>query len=121
LFPVARRPTRRVDTAILNALGANGVLISVGRGSTVDEDALISALQDRRIATAGLDVFADEPNVPQALLDLPNACLLPHVASASVSTRNAMADLVVGNLMAWFDGRPALSPVAECEGLNRKG
>jgi lactate dehydrogenase-like 2-hydroxyacid dehydrogenase len=120
VVPGGAATDKAINTPILNALGRNGVLISVGRGSTVDEDALISALQERRIAAAGLDVFAHEPNVPQALLDLPNACLLPHVASASVSTRNAMADLVVGNLLAWFDGRPALSPVAECAGFNRK-
>lgn len=121
VVPGGAATDKAVNASILDALGANGVLISVGRGSTIDEEALISALGERRIAAAGLDVFADEPNVPQALIDLPNACLLPHVASASVSTRNAMADLVVGNLLAWFDGRPALSPVAECEGFNRMG
>ena len=109
-----------VNAHILDALGPQGVLISIGRGTTIDEDALIAALADRRIAAAGLDVFADEPNVPQALMDLPNACLLPHVASASVSTRNAMADLVVDNLAAWLDGRPAITPVPECAGLDRK-
>lgn len=109
-----------VNAEVLDALGPQGVLISIGRGSTIDEDALIAALADRRIAAAGLDVFANEPNVPQALMDLPNACLLPHVASASVSTRNAMADLVVDNLAAWLDGHPAITPVPECAGLDRK-
>ena len=108
-----------VNTEILDALGPQGVLISVGRGSTIDEPALIAALTDRRIAAAGLDVFAHEPHVPQALMDLPNACLLPHVASASVSTRNAMADLVVDNLEAWLAGRPALTAVPECAGFDR--
>lgn len=121
VVPGGAATDKAIDASVLDALGPNGVLISVGRGSTIDEAALISALGERRIAAAGLDVFADEPNVPQALIDLPNACLLPHVASASVSTRNAMADLVVGNLLAWFDGRPAVSPVAECSGFNRKG
>ncbi|MEQ8306194.1 MAG: 2-hydroxyacid dehydrogenase [Hoeflea sp.] len=107
-----------VDADVLDALGTDGVLISVGRGSTIDEPALIAALEQKRIAAAGLDVFADEPNVPKALIDLPNACLLPHVASASVFTRNAMADLVVDNLAAWFDGRPAITPVPECAELN---
>lgn len=108
-----------INGEILDALGPQGVLISVGRGSTIDEPALIAALTERRIAAAGLDVFAHEPNVPQALMDLPNVCLLPHVASASVSTRNAMADLVVDNLDAWLSGRPALTPVPECAGLDR--
>lgn len=108
-----------VNTDVLDALGPQGVLISVGRGSTIDEPALIAALTDRRIAAAGLDVFAHEPHVPRALMDLPNACLLPHVASASVSTRNAMADLVVDNLEAWLAGRPALTAVPECAGFDR--
>ncbi|WP_420407275.1 2-hydroxyacid dehydrogenase [Hoeflea sp.] len=108
-----------VNAEILDALGTDGVLISVGRGSTIDEPALIEALEQNRIAAAGLDVFANEPNAPKALIDLPNACLLPHVASASVSTRNAMADLVVDNLAAWFDGRPAITPVPECKDLNK--
>ncbi|MBC7283888.1 2-hydroxyacid dehydrogenase [Hoeflea sp.] len=120
VVPGGAATEKAVDAGILDALGPQGVLISIGRGSTIDEDALIAALADRRIAAAGLDVFADEPNVPQALMDLPNACLLPHVASASVSTRNAMADLVVDNLAAWLDGKPAITPVPECAGLDRK-
>lgn len=111
---------KAVDARILEALGRNGVLISVGRGSTIDEEALIDALGSRRIAAAGLDVFANEPHVPQALIDLPNACLLPHVASASVSTRNAMADLVVDNLVAWFDRGVAVTPVPECADIATK-
>ena len=102
-----------INAEVLSALGGNGVLINVGRGSTVDEPALISALQNGTIAAAGLDVFADEPRVPQALIDLPNVSLLPHVASASVPTRNAMADLVVDNLIAWFDKGQPLTPVPE--------
>lgn len=119
VVPGGAATEKAVNTEVLKALGANGVLISIGRGSTIDEDALIKALTERRIAAAGLDVFANEPHVPQALLDLPNACLLPHVASASVSTRNAMADLAVDNLAAWFKGLPAITPVPECAGLNR--
>jgi lactate dehydrogenase-like 2-hydroxyacid dehydrogenase len=102
-----------VDADILAALGPNGVLINIGRGRTVDEAALVEALANGTIAAAGLDVFADEPNVPQALLDAPNATLLPHVGSASEHTRRAMADLVVDNLAEWFStGRP-LTPVPE--------
>ncbi|MDM7981869.1 MAG: 2-hydroxyacid dehydrogenase [Rhizobium sp.] len=102
-----------INAEVLSALGQNGVLINVGRGSTVDEPALIAALQAGTIAAAGLDVFADEPRAPQALIDLPNVSLLPHVASASVPTRDAMADLVVDNIVSWFEtGRP-LTPVPE--------
>lgn len=102
-----------IDAEVLNALGPTGILISVGRGSTVDEPALIEALRNRTIHAAGLDVFADEPNVPAELMALPNVVLLPHVGSASVHTRRAMGQLVVDNLKSWFeDGKP-LTPVAE--------
>ncbi len=104
---------KAVDAKVLEALGPDGVFVNIGRGSTVDQTALSAALANGTISAAGLDVFADEPNVPQVLLDLPNACLLPHVASASVHTRAAMADLVVDNLMSWFSGGGALTPVAE--------
>ena len=108
-----------VDAAVLKALGPNGVLINIGRGSTVDEAALIAALSGGAIAAAGLDVFEAEPHVPAELIALPNAVLLPHVASASVHTRNAMGALMVDNLRAWFTtGRP-LSPVAETQALAR--
>jgi lactate dehydrogenase-like 2-hydroxyacid dehydrogenase len=102
-----------VDAVVLKLLGARGVLINIGRGSTVDERALIAALRDGTIAAAGLDVFEDEPNVPAELLSLPNAVLLPHVASGSVHTRNAMGDLVVDNLKSWFGQGKPLTPVAE--------
>jgi lactate dehydrogenase-like 2-hydroxyacid dehydrogenase len=111
--PGGKATEKAVDAAVLSALGPDGIFINVGRGSTVDEAALAAALADGTIRAAGLDVFADEPRVPQALLDAPNATLLPHVASASVHTRNAMADLVVDNLLSWFsDGKP-LTPVPE--------
>ena len=109
-----------VNAAVLRALGPDGVFINVGRGSTVDETALAAALRDGTILAAGLDVFADEPHVPQALVDLPNAVLLPHVASASVHTRNAMGDLVVGNLRSWFGEGKALTPVPETAGAVRR-
>lgn len=106
--------THKIFTSeIFSALGPNGVFINVGRGTSVDEEALAEALRSRTIAAAGLDVFYDEPNVPQALLDLPNASLLPHVASASVPTRNAMADLVVDNLIGWFRDKKVITPVPE--------
>jgi lactate dehydrogenase-like 2-hydroxyacid dehydrogenase len=97
----------------LAALGSNGVFVNIGRGSTVDEAALVAALESGSIAAAGLDVFADEPNLPQALLDAPNTSLLPHVGSASEHTRRAMADLCVDNLVAWFAERRPLTPVPE--------
>lgn len=102
-----------VDAAILAALGPDGVLINVARGSLVDERALIEALGRRTILAAGLDVFEHEPNPPAALLALPNAVLLPHVGSASLKTRRAMAQCVLDNLIAWSEGKPPLTPVAE--------
>ena len=102
-----------IGRPILEALGPDGILVNVGRGSVVDEPALIAALKDGTILAAGLDVFADEPEVPEALLALDNAVLLPHVGSASVFTRDAMGALVVDNLESWFGkGRP-LTPVPE--------
>ncbi len=102
-----------VDAAVLEALGPEGVLINVARGSVVDEKALIEALKAGRIAAAGLDVFADEPRVPQALIDMDNVVLLPHVGSASHHTRRAMGQLVVDNVAAFLAGRGPLTPVAE--------
>ncbi len=102
-----------VDAKVLEALGPNGVLVNVARGSVVDEKALIKALQDKTILSAGLDVFADEPNVPQELIDMEHVVLLPHVGSASVHTRNAMAQLVVDNLVSWFAGKGPITPIDE--------
>ena len=102
-----------VDREVLEALGPNGVLVNIARGSLVDEAALIEALASGKILAAGLDVFENEPQVPEALLKLDNAVLLPHVGSASVPTRLAMADLVVDNLFSWMDGKGPLTPVPE--------
>jgi lactate dehydrogenase-like 2-hydroxyacid dehydrogenase len=109
-----------VNADILKALGKNGVLINIGRGSTVDELAVAAALKDGTIAAAGLDVFKDEPHVPQALISAPNCVLLPHVGSASEHTRKAMADLCVDNLVSWFSGKGALTPVPETVQHQRK-
>jgi len=103
-----------VDAEVLKALGPKGYLVNVARGSVVDESALIQALQQGVIAGAGLDVFADEPNVPEALRGLDNVVLTPHMASATHETRQAMADLALANLQAHFAGKPVLSPVPEC-------
>lgn len=122
VVPATAATDKAVNAEIFEALGANGVFVNVGRGATVDEAALVEALSKRTILAAGLDVFADEPIVPQALVDLPNASLLPHVASASVHTRQAMADLVADNIYAWFsDERRALTPVPETAHVKARG
>lgn len=113
IVPGTETTRRTVNAEVLQALGPQGVLINIGRGTTVDEAALADALQRGVIAAAGLDVFENEPYVPDALLALPNVSLLPHVGSASQATRNAMADLVVDNLIAWFETGAALTPVDE--------
>lgn len=102
-----------VDAEVLKALGPDGILINVARGSVVDEDALVEALRTRTILGAGLDVFADEPNVPPALLEMDHVVLLPHVGSASHHARNAMGQLVVDNILSWKAGHGPLTPVAE--------
>ncbi|MGW6279270.1 2-hydroxyacid dehydrogenase [Kribbella sp. NPDC055071] len=108
-----------VDAEVLKALGPEGILINVARGSVVDEQALVDALRDNTILSAGLDVFEHEPEVHPDLLTLPNVVLLPHVGSATIPTRNAMAGLVVDNLLNWFARGTALTPVPESADLNR--
>jgi hydroxypyruvate reductase len=101
-----------VNREVLDALGPRGTLINVARGSVVDQDALIAALQDGRLGAAGLDVFADEPRVPQALKDMTeNVVLQPHQASATHDTRLAMGRLVMENLLAGIAGKPLITPV----------
>lgn len=102
-----------IDAAVLEALGPEGILINVARGTLVDEAALIAALKAGTILGAGLDVFENEPHVPDDLAALDNTVLLPHVGSASEHTRAAMAQLVVDNVVSWFEGRGPLTPVAE--------
>jgi lactate dehydrogenase-like 2-hydroxyacid dehydrogenase len=106
-------PTTRglVNAGVLKALGSKGFLINVARGSIVDEPALVEALKAGVIRGAGLDVFANEPNVPAELLNMDNVVLTPHLASATEQTRKAMADLVLANLEAYFAGKGALTPV----------
>jgi len=102
-----------VDEGVLAALGKKGTLINIARGSIVDEAALVRALTDGTIKGAGLDVFEDEPNVPQALLALDNVVLLPHVGSATRETRGAMGDLCKANLDRWFSQREVLTLIPE--------
>lgn len=92
-----------ISAEVLDALGPKGFLVNIARGSLVDEPALVQALQEHRIAGAGLDVFADEPRVPDVLLSLDNVVLTPHVASGTIETRQAMADLVLENLRSFFE------------------
>ena len=108
-----------VNAEVLKALGPNGILINVARGSVVDEEALIKALKDKTILSAGLDVFAHEPNVPQALIEMENVVLLPHVGSASLATRRAMDELVANNIVSWFSGKGPITPVPEASGKKK--
>ena len=100
-----------IDARVLRALGPEGYLVNVARGSVVDEPALIDALRDGVIAGAGLDVFANEPHVPEALRSMPNVVLTPHIGSGTRQTREAMGQLTFDNLRAHFTGAPLLTPV----------
>lgn len=102
-----------VNAEVLEALGPQGYLINVARGSVVDETALIAALQAGKIAGAGLDVFANEPHIPAELAALENVVLTPHMASGTLLTRTAMAELAFTNLQVHFDGKPVVTPVPE--------
>ena len=103
-----------INADVLKALGPQGFLVNVARGSVVDQAALIEALQKKMIAGAGLDVFVDEPNVPAELRKLDNVVLTPHIASGTVETRKAMSALALANLDALTEGQPVLTPVPEC-------
>jgi lactate dehydrogenase-like 2-hydroxyacid dehydrogenase len=113
VLPGTPSTNKSVGMDVLKALGPTGILINIGRGSVVDEPALITALKDGTIRAAGLDVFVDEPHVPAELMALPNAVLLPHVGSGSVHTRDGMGQLMVDNLLGWFNGQKPITPVPE--------
>jgi lactate dehydrogenase-like 2-hydroxyacid dehydrogenase len=113
ILPGGASTAKMINADVMKALGPRGVIVNVARGSVVDEPALIAALKSGTILAAGLDVFANEPTVPDELRAMQNVVLLPHIGSASVVTRNAMDQLVVDNLKAWFSGKPPLTPVAE--------
>ncbi|MFG1816167.1 2-hydroxyacid dehydrogenase [Kribbella sp. NPDC049174] len=109
-----------VNAEVLEALGPDGILINVARGTVVDEAALVDALRSGTILSAGLDVFEAEPTVHPGLLDLPNAVLLPHVGSATIPTRNAMGNLVVENLLNWLTYGTPITPVPESAELVKR-
>ncbi|MCF2903814.1 2-hydroxyacid dehydrogenase [Octadecabacter sp. CECT 8868] len=102
-----------INSEVLEAIGPQGFLINVGRGSTVDETAMIAALQAGTLGGAGLDVFENEPHIPDALRAIPNVVLTPHIGSATQETRRAMGDLAIDNLIAKKDGRDLVSPIPE--------
>lgn len=107
-----------VDGRVIEALGRDGILINVSRGSVVDEAALVAALRAGKLGGAGLDVFEAEPKIPDALKAMENVVLLPHVGSATVETRRAMGDLVCENLDLWLAEGRVVTPVPECRALN---
>lgn len=109
--PLTAETHHIINRQVIDTLGPKGVLINIGRGPHIDEPELVSALVEGRLGGAGLDVFEQEPHVPEELFGLENVVLLPHVGSGTVETRNAMADLVIGNLEAHFLNKPLLTPV----------
>jgi lactate dehydrogenase-like 2-hydroxyacid dehydrogenase len=113
LLPGGAATEQLINAEVLAALGSRGFLINVARGSVVDQEALIEALRTGVIAGAGLDVFADEPRVPQALLEFENVVLMPHTATGTAHTRALMIDLAVRNLQSWFSGQGPITPVPE--------
>lgn len=106
-----------INAEVIDALGSEGILVNVSRGSVVDETALVAALKSGRLGGAGLDVFEHEPKVPADLLTMENVVLLPHVGSATVETRQAMGDLTCDNLSQWLKDGTTLTPVPECRHL----
>jgi lactate dehydrogenase-like 2-hydroxyacid dehydrogenase len=113
IVPGGAETRNMIDVSVLEALGSNGILINVARGSVVDEAALVAALKAKTIMAAGLDVFVNEPEVPPDLITMANVVLLPHLGSASVFTREKMDQLLVDNILAWAADKPPLTPVPE--------
>jgi lactate dehydrogenase-like 2-hydroxyacid dehydrogenase len=120
ITPGGTATTHLVNTDVINALGPQGILINVSRGSVVDETALIAALQEGRLGSAALDVFEHEPTIPDALKTMDNVVLAPHIGSASVETRQAMGDLTCDNLERYVQDQTVVTPVPECAHLTRK-
>ncbi len=117
ITPGGSSTNKIVNKQVIDALGSEGVLINVSRGSVVDEAAMIEALQDGRLGKAGLDVFEKEPHIPDALKVLDNVVLLPHVGSGTIETRAAMGALTVDNLLQHLESGTVISPVPECQGM----
>jgi lactate dehydrogenase-like 2-hydroxyacid dehydrogenase len=113
IVPGGPATANMINAEVLRALGPNGILINMARGSVVDEPALIEALKNRTIYSAGLDVFAKEPQVPKELMKMDHIVLFPHLGSSTEVTRAAMDQLVVDNILAWVAGKPPLTPVPE--------
>ncbi|MGO9702145.1 MAG: 2-hydroxyacid dehydrogenase [Xanthobacteraceae bacterium] len=113
IVPGGAATKNMINSQVLEALGSDGILINVARGSVIDEPALIAALRERKIMAAGLDVFVNEPQVPEELLTMENVVLFPHLGSASVFTREKMDQLLVDNIIAWANGKPPPTPVPE--------
>ncbi len=113
IVPGGAATANMINAEVLKALGPNGILINMARGSVVDEPALIEALKNRTIYSAGLDVFAKEPNVPKELMEMDHVVLFPHLGSSTEVTRAAMDQLVVDNILAWVAGKAPLTPVPE--------
>lgn len=111
IIPATPQTRKIVSKEVMEALGPTGILINVARGAVVDEDALVEALKSGRLGGAGLDVFVNEPYVPEALFGMDNVVLEPHVGSATYETRRAMSQMVLDNLDAHFAGKPLLSEV----------
>jgi lactate dehydrogenase-like 2-hydroxyacid dehydrogenase len=109
--PGGRETARMIDARVLDALGPQGILVNIARGSLVDEEALLAALQESRIAGAALDVFDREPDIDARFFGLENVLLMPHIGSATVETRAAMARLMLDNLRSWFRSGRVLTPV----------
>ncbi len=113
IVPGGAETRNMINAEVLEALGPTGIFINMARGSVVDEPALVAALRDKTIFAAGLDVFVNEPKVPQELIDMDNVVLFPHLGSASICTRAAMDKLVLDNLLSWASGKGPLTPVPE--------
>jgi len=111
IIPATPQTNKIVNKAVIEALGPEGILVNVARGAVVDEDALVAALVSGKLGGAGLDVFANEPQVPEVLFGLDNVVLQSHIGSATYETRRAMSQLVLDNLDAHFAGKPLLTEI----------
>ncbi len=100
-----------IDRQVLRALGPSGIIVNIARGTVIEEQAMVELLQSGELGGAGLDVFENEPHVPQSLVQLPQVVLMPHVGSATFETSQAMFDLVLENLQAYFSDKALLTPV----------